>query len=483
MLSAVITGVLGLLAVAQGDVVVYTEIVPHLIENTFLDRPASFGPDLPFEGLRGLLVPGQPANGCGAMKPPPAVDNFTNKWIVLVARYNCSFADKVTNAMNAGYDCVIVHNVGSDELETMSAKNSFNISIPSVFVSEKTGILLADDYNYTSRNYYIMVNGDEPFDINTHLLLPFAVVVALCLIIIIIFMIVKCIKDRRRARRHRLPNRSLKKIPTCKFSKGDPYETCAICLDDYQEGERLRVLPCAHAYHAKCVDPWLTQNRRVCPVCKRRVLAAGEREARARRDSDDSDDTEPLLEAEPQVLTQIGFAAVAKAKKGGINPEVTQTRRVCPVCKRRVLAAGEREARARRDSDDSDDTEPLLEAEPQVLTQGGTFAPQRENPFRRAARAMDAWRRTRASADPEEATSGTEENNQATNDSENVPASESAPLLQPVSERRVRRGRSRRRAHSAAPAPVPAPAPDGHSINTEVRGEIGESPRYTLNIK
>ncbi|XP_028158684.1 E3 ubiquitin-protein ligase RNF13 isoform X2 [Ostrinia furnacalis] len=378
------------------------------IENTFLDRPASFGPDLPFEGLRGLLVPGQPANGCGAMKPPPAVDNFTNKWIVLVARYNCSFADKVTNAMNAGYDCVIVHNVGSDELETMSAKNSFNISIPSVFVSEKTGILLADDYNYTSRNYYIMVNGDEPFDINTHLLLPFAVVVALCLIIIIIFMIVKCIKDRRRARRHRLPNRSLKKIPTCKFSKGDPYETCAICLDDYQEGERLRVLPCAHAYHAKCVDPWLTQNRRVCPVCKRRVLAAGEREARARRDSDDSDDTEPLLDAEPQVLTQ-----------------------------------------------------------------GGTFAPQRENPFRRAARAMEAWRRTRASADPEEATSGTEENNQATNDSENVPASESAPLLQPVSERRARRGRSRRRAHSAAPAPVPAPAPDGHSINTEVRGEIG----------
>ncbi|KAL0895329.1 hypothetical protein ABMA27_011471 [Loxostege sticticalis] len=423
MLSAVIAGLFGLLAVARGNVVVYTKDIPHLIENDFLDRPASFGPDLPFEGLRGLLVQGEPANGCGDLAPPPTDENFTKRWIVLVARYNCSFADKVRSAMKAGYDCVIVHNVDSDELETMSAKDPTNITIPSVFVSEKAGILLADDYNYL-KGYYIMVNGDVPFDINTHLLLPFAVVVAICLIIIIIFMIVKCIKDRRRARRHRLPNRSLKKIPTCKFSKGDPYETCAICLDDYQEGERLRVLPCAHAYHAKCVDPWLTQNRRVCPVCKRRVLAAGEREARANRDSDDSDDTEPLLDAEPQQQTQ-----------------------------------------------------------------GGTFSEQRENPFSRAARLMSRLRRNRVPHDPEEAPS-TEESNQQTNENDDVPASsDTAPLLQPVSsavaERRSRRARTRRRAHSAtaphthaAAAAGASEAPallsaGGHSINTEVRGEIG----------
>lgn len=56
----------------------------------------------------------------------------------------------------------------------------------------------------------------------------------------------KFIKDRRQQRRHRLPNSSLRKIPTAKFAKGDPYETCAICLDDYQEGEKLRILPCSH---------------------------------------------------------------------------------------------------------------------------------------------------------------------------------------------------------------------------------------------
>ncbi|KAL4707152.1 hypothetical protein ACJJTC_018887 [Scirpophaga incertulas] len=291
MLS-IIAGVLGLLAAANGNVIVYTQDAPHLIEEEFRDMPASFGPDLPLEGLHGFLVAGEPRDACGNLTGPPSADNFTGKWIVLVARYNCSFEEKIRRAMAAGYDCAIVHNINSTDLETMSAKNPDGISIPSVFVSDIAGLLLAEKYTY-GNGYYIMVNGDLPFNINTHLLLPFAVVVVLCLLVIIIFMIVKCIKDRRRAQRHRLPNRALKKIPTCKFRKGDPYDTCAICLDDYQDGERLRVLPCAHAYHAKCVDPWLTQNRRVCPVCKRRVLASAAEDAE-RRDSD-SDDSAPLL--------------------------------------------------------------------------------------------------------------------------------------------------------------------------------------------
>ncbi|KPI93616.1 E3 ubiquitin-protein ligase RNF13 [Papilio xuthus] len=274
------------------------------IAQEFPDMPATFGGEVPLTGLRGLLVQGEPEDGCSALPPPPQVtDNFTGKWIVLLARFNCSFEIKIRNAQAAGYDCAIVHNVNSSELETMSAKNPDGIVIPSTFVSDKTGEVLIEAYLYTFGNYYIMLDGISPYNINS-LLVPFAVVVVLCLIVILIFMIIKCIKDRRRARRHRLPNRFLKKIPTCKFSKGDPYDTCAICLDDYQEGERLRVLPCAHAYHSKCIDPWLTQNRRVCPVCKRRVLAAGE--PRARSDSDS--DTEPLLADSDRAPTQASTA-------------------------------------------------------------------------------------------------------------------------------------------------------------------------------
>lgn len=51
------------------------------------------------------------------------------------------------------------------------------------------------------------------------------------------------------------------------------------------------------AYHSKCIDPWLTRNRRVCPICKRKVFAADEvAENHGDSDSDsEADDTTPLV--------------------------------------------------------------------------------------------------------------------------------------------------------------------------------------------
>ncbi|KAI8899698.1 hypothetical protein BC833DRAFT_349392 [Globomyces pollinis-pini] len=44
-------------------------------------------------------------------------------------------------------------------------------------------------------------------------------------------------------------------------------EVCALCLEDYEEGDVLRELHCNHRYHAECVDSWLIGNKRTCPVC------------------------------------------------------------------------------------------------------------------------------------------------------------------------------------------------------------------------
>ncbi|KAK2972787.1 hypothetical protein RJ640_026486 [Escallonia rubra] len=43
---------------------------------------------------------------------------------------------------------------------------------------------------------------------------------------------------------------------------------CYICLVEYEEGDSVRVLPCHHEFHRSCVDKWLKEIHRICPLCR-----------------------------------------------------------------------------------------------------------------------------------------------------------------------------------------------------------------------
>ncbi|XP_030544039.1 RING-H2 finger protein ATL16-like [Rhodamnia argentea] len=49
---------------------------------------------------------------------------------------------------------------------------------------------------------------------------------------------------------------------------------CAVCLNEFQEDEKLKIIPyCSHVFHIDCIDIWL-QNNANCPLCRTSVSSA-----------------------------------------------------------------------------------------------------------------------------------------------------------------------------------------------------------------
>lgn len=48
-------------------------------------------------------------------------------------------------------------------------------------------------------------------------------------------------------------------------------DECAICLSDFVDGDRVRILPCGHIFHRQEVDDWLVRVKKLCPICKRDI--------------------------------------------------------------------------------------------------------------------------------------------------------------------------------------------------------------------
>ncbi|KAG4148189.1 hypothetical protein ERO13_D05G270820v2, partial [Gossypium hirsutum] len=44
-------------------------------------------------------------------------------------------------------------------------------------------------------------------------------------------------------------------------------DECAICLEEFVEGEEVAWMPCGHGYHEGCIVKWLETNH-ICPLCR-----------------------------------------------------------------------------------------------------------------------------------------------------------------------------------------------------------------------
>ncbi|KAI7834835.1 hypothetical protein BX661DRAFT_175624 [Kickxella alabastrina] len=273
---------LGLLApgarqtgLAMGSVIVESTNV------TFDDRAAMFGSQLGDDGLVGkLMVIGdiEADNIDGCRRLATRMDS-SESWIMLVERGGCGFVEKVRNMQASGAAAVLVGDPWYDMPITMYASgDTSDVHIPSSFVarSSYTGLRSA------ARNAH------SPIEIklvrNEYYELPFLDVLFITILSPLLMMGFIYVLYRLRLRQNRLrdlaPQDLVKSLPIntfnhAKYREGEPAE-CAICLDDFEDGDELRVLPCKHQYHALCIDRWLTTRKKFCPICKKSVCPSSE---------------------------------------------------------------------------------------------------------------------------------------------------------------------------------------------------------------
>ncbi|KAK2982415.1 hypothetical protein RJ640_026258 [Escallonia rubra] len=72
-----------------------------------------------------------------------------------------------------------------------------------------------------------------------------------------------------------LKKSALRQIPVAVYGSSVldiPATDCPICLGDFMDGEKVRVLPkCHHGFHVRCIDIWLASHSS-CPTCRQTIL-------------------------------------------------------------------------------------------------------------------------------------------------------------------------------------------------------------------
>ncbi|KAF7127337.1 hypothetical protein RHSIM_Rhsim11G0058100 [Rhododendron simsii] len=262
-----------MVCVAVGNVL----LIGNNVSLSFDDIESNFALAVKGSGECGTLYLAEPLDAC---LPLDNKVNSTAKGtaspFVLIIRGGCSFEDKVRRAQSAGFKAAIIYDNLDADLVAM-AGNSAGIKIHAVFVSKATGEVLKKYVGVSNVELWIIPSFEDSawsiMAISFISLLAMSAVLATC-------FFVRRHRRRRESPRssrvrefHGMSSRLVKAMPSLTFTAvvedNCTSATCAICLEDYTIGEKLRILPCRHKFHALCVDAWLTTWRTFCPVCKR----------------------------------------------------------------------------------------------------------------------------------------------------------------------------------------------------------------------
>jgi len=69
-----------------------------------------------------------------------------------------------------------------------------------------------------------------------------------------------------------LNKNQIDKLPDVKYDKNKYSENyqCIICMEEFENNENVKLLPCDHIFHNNCIKQWLLKQK-TCPFCKAEI--------------------------------------------------------------------------------------------------------------------------------------------------------------------------------------------------------------------
>jgi len=249
------------------------------------------------------------------------------KWIALVQRGGCPFVEKARQAQKLGASAIVVggDRDNPDTLLTMySERDASDVNIAATYIKywdyvELSSLIAASNTSHNGlRTLSLLITTEYSAWEWYSPIITFIVILLLPTLLTFLTLLIHRIRAARAAQRDRAPEEFVHRLPwriwtgngwekhdaigvdgpsrdlqrdvelgeasTGEASEQGPHQSttsgdeepawveqqveCAICLEMFAKGDRVRVLPCQHMFHMDEVDEWLIHKKKLCPVCK-----------------------------------------------------------------------------------------------------------------------------------------------------------------------------------------------------------------------
>ncbi|KAL2474049.1 Receptor-like proteiny region [Forsythia ovata] len=292
----------------------------------FVDSPARFTRRFNGSRICGALHLADPLDACSSLLNEVEYGDPEIARIALIVRGKCAFDEKIRNAQNAGFRAAVVYDDQHNHNLISMMGNPEGIWMPAVFVANEAGETLRKHAQAEESQCCIISSLDETAW--TVLVISFISLLVVVSLLATIFFTYNH-RQNQQGTRHVIDDKVVDILPCITFDAAQlscyTGETCAICLEDYRDGESLKILPCQHEqlliirekksasdnctifadqllhlsprlqwlspllstdklklfrlsrdssyFHVGCVNSWLTKWATSCPVCKHDIRA------------------------------------------------------------------------------------------------------------------------------------------------------------------------------------------------------------------